>query len=176
MRSIAPKNKTFVKIAMRRTPVIPRVPERFPIQNWKNPIHPTKAKCDEEISTDDKVALTNLFYIRFNKKQRRSRKGHRPHKFTADSAFLKAVEIVVAPMRKEIAELRAAIKDPIAPEPDEFEKWIQSDDAKKYAGEFVAMTEPGKVIAHSPNNDELMRLIVDCPNKSGLVVDLVPRA
>ena len=93
-----------------------------------------------------------------------------------DEAIKAIVEKVVAPLRKEIADLQAVIKGPIAPEPGEFERWIRSQEAQKYAGEFIACTGPGKVVAHSPDNDDLLDLIANHPNRDELVVDLVPSA
>lgn len=95
---------------------------------------------------------------------------------TPPKSVLAAIEKVVAPLRKELAAIKAQLKEPVAPEPDGFEKWIRSKDAQKYAGEFVACTGPGKVVAHSKSNDALMDLITDYPDKSELVIDRVPRA
>lgn len=92
------------------------------------------------------------------------------------TAMIEKAKANAAPLRREIEELKAAIKGPVAPEPDAFEKWIRTEAPKKYSGQFIACTGPGKVIKHADTDDALMDLIADYPKKSELIIDRVPSA
>lgn len=145
---------------------------RFPLSNrlqgYDISLH-KRAECEEPVSPRDRVEFVEAFRRGAKATTRNSRRE-------SARSIHAAIEAVVAPLRKEIAELKASIQDPIAPEPNDFEVWIQSEAVKKYAGQFIACTGPGVVVAHAKSDDELMDKISNLPNKNKLLIDRVPRA
>lgn len=136
------------------------IPKRM--QEWGFSLH---EGCEESPSTTDRVAMIKAF-----------RRPRVRRKLMEHEGLLKTIESVILPLRKKIAVLEEKLKEPVAPTPNAFELWIRSKEAQKYAGEFVAFSGPGIVVAHSPSNDELIDLISNHPQKGELVIDLVPSA
>jgi hypothetical protein len=130
---------------------------------WEELLHDD---CESPFSLPNRAAMMEA--IRKYPHRRRPRK-----KSTSQIEVWKAIETVVAPLRKKIAALEEIIKMPPALKPDDFDQWL-AENGKKYEGRHVAFV-PGKgLIADAATADELAEKLSGFQNETTIGVAIVP--
>jgi hypothetical protein len=95
----------------------------------------------------------------------------------------------VPKLRRELEELKKTVEaqgriietllipdEPKMPPENEYDIWLKSEEAHKYAGQYIAYARGHGVIASSPSLEELMPMIEGRPEEEEIVIEIVPRA
>jgi len=89
-------------------------------------------------------------------------------------APLRKMQRELEQLKQQVAELRAVVFPAAIPKVGTFDKWLSSEDAKQYAGQYVAYLPGEGVIAVKATADALMDAIEEHPRQDDMSVAIVP--
>jgi len=92
-------------------------------------------------------------------------------------------------LRRELEELKDTVKaqgrmiemllvseEPKVPSEDAYDIWLKSEEAKKYAGRYIAYMRGRGVIASASELEQLMPQIEGLKEQEEIVIEIIPRA